>query len=385
MTTYEPAATPLGPAAGPHSQLAQNIVLSFLGGARVFELKTVQINDRLTIPRPCIDMQTVGYNVEWSQELTLEQSLEEYVKAAMLLQILRRSDLLQLAPGADAALFDLSVGYDLAGIQSDRVRAFLAGLRDATPVIDRLRRQIPDEYRRFRDLDFPTQISHTLTLSTFHGCPPDEIERMIDWLLREEGLDCVIKLNPTLLGPQEARALFNERLGYREHIPDEAFAKDTTWAQAVDFCGRLGETAKTLGRGFGVKFSNTLIVENHRSFFPATEKVMYLSGPPLHVLAMSLVLRFREAFGDRFPISFSAGIDRHNFADAVSLGLVPVTVCSDLLRTGGYGRMQSYFAELLGRMARVAATNIDSARRTVTTNELIFQARDGRESRCASH
>src|SRR5580692_11231231 len=39
------AATPLGPAAGPHSQLAQNLVLSFLGGARIIELKTVQILD----------------------------------------------------------------------------------------------------------------------------------------------------------------------------------------------------------------------------------------------------------------------------------------------------------------------------------------------------
>ncbi len=78
------AASPLGPAAGPQSQLAQNIVLSFLGGGRIFELKTVQIMDRLQIPRPCIDAQTIGYNVEWSQELTLEQSLEEYVKASML-------------------------------------------------------------------------------------------------------------------------------------------------------------------------------------------------------------------------------------------------------------------------------------------------------------
>lgn len=50
------ASTPLGPAAGPHSQLAQNIVLSFLGGGRIFELKTVQIMDRLEILRPCIDV-----------------------------------------------------------------------------------------------------------------------------------------------------------------------------------------------------------------------------------------------------------------------------------------------------------------------------------------
>src|SRR5262245_34192395 len=94
------ASTPLGPAAGPHSQLAQNIVLSFLGGARIIELKTVQIQDELKIPRPCIDVTTVGYNVEWSQELKLEQSLEEYVKASMLIEILVASGVLGLDSGA---------------------------------------------------------------------------------------------------------------------------------------------------------------------------------------------------------------------------------------------------------------------------------------------
>ena len=75
------AATPVGPAAGPHSQMAQNIVLAWLGGARLFELKTVQVLDELVINRPCIDMQTIGYNIEWSQELLVHQSLEEAVKA----------------------------------------------------------------------------------------------------------------------------------------------------------------------------------------------------------------------------------------------------------------------------------------------------------------
>ena len=69
------ASTPLGPAAGPHSQLAQNIVLAWLGGSRIIELKTVQILDELEIPRPCIDMRNVGFNVEWSQELRLKQSI----------------------------------------------------------------------------------------------------------------------------------------------------------------------------------------------------------------------------------------------------------------------------------------------------------------------
>jgi putative selenate reductase len=68
--------------------------------------------------------------------------------------------------------------------------------------------------------------------------------------------------------------------------------------------------------------------------------------------------RFRETFADRYPISFSAGIDRHNFTDAVSLGLVPVTVCSDLLRTGGYGRMRHYFADLAKRMKALGARDV---------------------------
>jgi putative selenate reductase len=86
---------------------------------------------------------------------------------------------------------------------------------------------------------------------------------------------------------------------------------------------------------------------------------MYLSGPPLHVLAMRLVARFRERFGDRYPISFSAGIDQHNFADAVSLGLVPVTSCSDLLKTGGYARPRRYFQRLAERMDAAGARTLD--------------------------
>ncbi|MDF1663668.1 MAG: glutamate synthase, partial [Planctomycetota bacterium] len=83
----ERAETAAGPAAGPQSQLIQNIILSWLAGGRVIELKTVQVDDRLEIPRPCIDARTLGYNIEWSQELRVEQSLREYVGAWMALRI----------------------------------------------------------------------------------------------------------------------------------------------------------------------------------------------------------------------------------------------------------------------------------------------------------
>jgi len=48
-------ATPIGPGAGPHTQLTQNIICAWLSGGRFIELKTVQIMDELEIPRPCID------------------------------------------------------------------------------------------------------------------------------------------------------------------------------------------------------------------------------------------------------------------------------------------------------------------------------------------
>jgi putative selenate reductase len=353
------ASTPFGPAAGPQSQLAQNIVLSWLAGGRIVELKTVQVDDRLEIPRPCIDMQTVGFNVEWSQELRLEQSLEEYVKASMLIRMLAASGRLRLVPGFDETVFDMSVGYDLAGITSGPVRAFIRGMLDASPIVERLRREIPAEYRAWRDLDFPTRLSDTLTLSTFHGCPAVEIERIIDHLLREHGLHCIVKLNPMLLGKDETRWLINDALGYDDlRVPDRAFERELTWDEMTGLVERLGGTAASLGLGFGVKFTNTLVVENHRSFFPADQRDMYLSGQPLHVLAMRLVGRFRQRFGAQVPISFSAGIDFRNFPDAVALGLVPVTVCTDLLRTGGYARARRYFLELAHRMDAVGARTI---------------------------
>ena len=353
--------SPLGPASGPQTQMAQNILLSWLGGSRIMELKTVQVLDELEIPRPCIDMQTVGYNVEWSQELKVEQSLHEYVKGSMLIQILQASGKLQLATNFKNVLYDMSVGYDLEGIKSEKVCQFIEKMKDASEIVDHYRKEIPEKYAEFKDLNFQTKLSDTLTLSTFHGCPPDEIEKIIDYLFHQHGLNCIIKLNPTLLGKKKVRNLLKELMGYQDiNIPDEAFENDTSWEQAQGFVERLGQTADSLELGFGVKFNNTLIVENQRNFFPETEKVMYLSGTPLHVLGINLVQQFRERFGDRFPISFSAGIDKTNFADSVALGLTPITVCSDLLKVGGYSRSSSYFKELNSRMDSLGVFDIES-------------------------
>ena len=122
-------ATPIGPAAGPQTQLAQNIALSYLAGGRILELKTVQVNDHLVIPRPCIDMRTVGFNVEWSQELEVADSLREYAKARLLVAIL--AELCAIPEAERDVVFDVSVGYDLEGIRSPKMSAFFDGIHDA--------------------------------------------------------------------------------------------------------------------------------------------------------------------------------------------------------------------------------------------------------------
>ena len=346
------AANPLGPAAGPQAQMAQNVVLAWLAGSRVLELKTVQVNDRLVIPRPCIDATSVGYNVEWSQELRLGESLREYVAGSMLVDMLREVNLLGRPSDLEKqdAIFDMSVGYDLSGIRSPQVRGWIESMRDARAEVERLRREIPDDFRHLRDLDFTTRLSDQITLSTFHGCPAGEIEGIVRFLLTEMGVHVTVKLNPTLLGREAVDGLLHDVLGYHEvETRAQDFDKDLQWEQALEITDRLSELARSLGRTFQVKFSNTLVVRNHRPFFPASEAVMYLSGEPLHVITLHLVERYRRARPE-VPISFSAGVDSRNFADCAALGFTPITTCTDLLRPGGYGRLPSYLDRLEERM-----------------------------------
>ncbi|MGD0224444.1 MAG: 4Fe-4S dicluster domain-containing protein [Terriglobia bacterium] len=353
------ASTPLGPAAGPHDQLVQNIVLSWLGGSRIIELKTVQILDELKIPRPCIDIINVGYNVEWSQELRLEQSLREYVGAAMFIEILKASKLLgEDFPGNwGDTIFDMSVGYDLKGISSPRVRAWMEQMMDATAIVNELRSTLAGPWARYRDLPFPTRISDTLTLSTFHGCPAGEIEGIVSFLLTEMELNVCVKLNPTLLGKAHVEHLLHDVLGYHDLlVTQEAFDKDLQWAEAMEMIPRLDRLARSRGKRLAVKFSNTLVVKNHRTFF--TDEVMYMSGAPLHVLTLNLVQKFREHMGAKIPISFSAGLDSNNMADCVAMNFIPVTACTDLLRPGGYARLIRYMEKLGEKMRAVGATHL---------------------------
>ena len=353
----QPLDTPVGPAAGPHTQMAQNIVAAWLCGARYIELKTVQTLDELDVSKPCIDMEDEGYNVEWSQELKVYESFDEYLRAWVLIHALH--DKLGFPGDSPGVVFNLSVGYDLAGIRRPNVQWFLDQVTDCSAYKQAIVDEIATFHPAVRDLDIPDRISDNVTLSTMHGCPPDEIESISAYLLRERGLHTLVKLNPTLLGPGRVRAILNDDLNFADiTVPDAAFEHDLAYADAVPMLRNLQAVAEARGLEFGVKLTNTLEVENTRPVFAQSEKTSYLSGRPLHAISVNLAASLAEAFDGKLPMSFSAGANCFNVVQLLAAGMQTVTTCSDLLRTGGYMRLLDYFENLDAAFAEAGASTI---------------------------
>jgi NADPH-dependent glutamate synthase beta subunit-like oxidoreductase len=357
LTNYgQPLETPFGVAAGPHTQMAQNIVVSWLVGARFIELKTIQTLDELDVNKPCIDIEDEGYNVEWSQELKVYQSFDEYLRAWVLIHALHHE--LGFPGDSPGVIFNMSVGYDLEGIHKPNVQWYLDSMADASAYLDRYIDIVAERFPAVRDIDIPTQLSNTVTLSTMHGCPPDEIEAISTYLLNERGLHTSVKCNPTLLGADRVRAIINDELGFVDvTIPDEAFGHDLKYVDAVPMFHNLRRIAAANGLTFGLKLSNTLEVENHRPVFP-DDPMMYLSGRALHAVTTNLALRLSEEFRGDMLLSFAGGADAFNVADLLRSGMTTITVCSDLLKTGGYLRFPQYLDELNLAMDKAGAEDL---------------------------
>ncbi|MFC2083725.1 putative selenate reductase subunit YgfK [Bacteroidota bacterium] len=352
--------TPIGPAAGPHTQLAQNIVSSYLVGGRFFELKTIQILDKLNINKPCIDSSDECYNTEWSQELSLNESYDEYLKAWIILHILRFlfTDSNDYYPGF---MFNLSVGYDINGIKSEKMNRFIDNIIDANrsekfkefkelvirTILDNNLNCKTKEIMKYKNtsidslIDFiqkiSPQISNSVTLSTMHGCPPEEIELISKYLLKEKSLHTYIKLNPTLLGFQKVKNILSE-LKYKDiNVTPDIFEKDLQINDAVKIIKELKTFAENNKRKFGVKLSNTLPVANIQSSLKEDE--LYLSGKALYPLTINLAKEILEKTIGDLSLSYCGGVNYDNVTELLSAGFFPVTLVTDLLKPGGYYRL----------------------------------------------
>lgn len=350
--------TPIGVAAGPHSQLAANIVAAWLCGARVIELKTVQTLDEITVTKPCIDMEDAGYNIEWSQELTLDQSFDEYLHAWVLVHALHHR--LALPGDGPGVVFDVSVGYDLKGIRQPNMQRFLERCLDAGRELERAAAAVAARIPEAAALEIPRRLASGITLSTMHGCRPEEVGLIAGYLMDRWRLPTSVKLNPTLLGAEEVAHILHDELGFQDlTLSKEAFDGDPTFAEAVDLIRELTAVAERRGVSFGLKLANTLPVVNHREVFDLEQARMYLSGRPLHAVAVRLASRLQEELEGRLTISFAGGADAFNTPALLAAGLAPVTTCSDLLRPGGYLRLRQYLDNITAAMELVGADHLD--------------------------
>jgi len=334
--------TPLGVAAGPHSQMSQNIVGAWLMGARYIELKTIQTLDELEVAKPCIDIQDEGYNCEWSQELKIKQSFNEYLNAWIAIHILHHKFGFK---GDIKTIFNMSVGYNLEGIIQPNVQWFFEKMNECSTELSEKINDIKDIYPEIEKISIPSQISDNITLSTMHGCPADEIESIASYLLKDKKLHTYVKLNPTLLGPELLRSILNDKLNFRTNVPDIAFKHDLKYADALNIISALQKVAKEENLNFGLKLTNTLESMNNKDVFGSDVDMMYMSGRALHPLSINLANKLNKDLNGEIPFSFSAGADAFNLANILSCGFKTVTVSSDLLRPGGYMRMNQYFDE----------------------------------------
>lgn len=349
----EKLASPLGPAAGPNSQLTQNIVAAYLTGCRFIELKTVQIIDGEDLPvaKPCIRAEDECYNCEWSTELRVPEAYDEYIKAWFLLHILMKE--LNLSEERDFA-FNMSVGYDLEGIKSPKVNAYIDGMRNAsnTAIWKECREVIlanMDSFKNFtkEDLDkISPVVCNSITESTLHGCPPEEIERIATYLLKEKSLNTFIKMNPTLLGEKFVRDTF-DAMGYDYVVLNpHHFENDLQYPDAVAMLKRLKVVASELNLQIGVKLTNTLPVKVENGELPSEE--MYMSGRSLYPLSITLASRLAKEFDGDLQISYSGGIDYFNADKVLATGIQPVTFATTILKPGGYERITQMAEKLEG-------------------------------------
>ena len=334
--------TLFGPAAGPNSQLAQNIIAAYMAGARFFEVKTVQKMDgaelAACVPRPCILAADEGYNQEWSTELEVPQARDEYIKAWCALKVLSK---VYGFGDPDGFVFNMSVGYDLEGIKGEKVNTYIDNMMDASETkqfkecLEVLTELFPAEKDYIASIS--PRVSRSVTVSTLHGCPPQEIERIASYLLTEKHLHTFVKCNPTILGYKTARTILDS-MGYDYIVFDEHhFNEDLQWVDAVPMFERLQALADSKGLEFGLKLSNTFPVDTTRNELPGTE--MYMSGRSLFPLTIEMCNRISHQFGGKMRISFAGGAEFFNCDKLFAAGIWPITVATTILKPGGYNRL----------------------------------------------
>lgn len=343
--------SPLGPSAGPSTQLAEGIIAAYVAGARYIELRTVCEGEPKKTGKPGIVTENETYNGEEYSELSVGEAFDEYVKAWFAIKLICAEYNLGLP---DGFIFNMSVGSSLKSIQSDKINSFIEGLKSAeyTPVWRECENWIRghlDEFDRLDGIyvsDISPNICNSITFNVDENTTALEIEQIGTYLIEEKKLNTFMKVSPTLLGYDEVRGSL-DALGYDSlELDGQSFDECVKYEELRPVFHRLQDKADANRLVFGVKVCGALPVKGENdSLFGEKKK---LSGRALFPIAFALTEKIARDFGGGLRISYSGGADIDTVSDLFNCGVWPITVASEILLPGGYGRF-TQMAEALSK------------------------------------
>jgi putative selenate reductase len=75
---------------------------------------------------------------------------------------------------------------------------------------------------------------------------------------------------------------------------------------------------------------------------------------------MSALPGLLQTEGGPVQVSFSAGVNKENLSETLGMGVVPATICSDLLKPGGYGRLEPMLRRLGEDLKAAGVADLES-------------------------
>lgn len=350
---------PIGISSGPLTQLAQNIVTAWLCGARIIELKTVQPNTVDNRIKPSIDIFNGAYNCERSQELSVEQAYDQYLTAWILIHILQHKLSLETYKRLDiGTIFTMSLGYTLSDIRSDKMQWFVDKMTDCSQEKAEKISAIKSIYPDVVTLNIPDTISNSFIVNTWKGCSARELEYICKFLVIDKKLHPSIKFSPKLLGFKSVMAILSAEHTFEAEIKEEDFEDNIQYGEAISLIEDVTKISKEMDLEMTVKISNSLSCKNNTSQIPRSADEVFMSGRALHPIAVNLAAKLQSKFDGLLDISFSGGASASNIVNLIQSGFQTITVCTDLLKPGGPGRLHQYFNTLSKTFANYQAKNI---------------------------
>lgn len=350
---------PIGLASGPHTQLAQNIVSGWLCGARYIELKTVNPSPANDIIKPSISIFQGAHHCEETIELDVEQAYDQFLNAWIIIHILNHK-LFTRKKHTDAigTIFNMSLGNTLADIRSEKMQWFVDKMIDCSAEKAKKLQAIKNIYPEIDKINIPNQISNSFTVNNSKDCSARELEYICKFLMVDKKLHPVIKFSPTLLGYRSVRAILSADHALHVEIDEAHFEEDIQYGEALDLIDAIKATASEMKLDLTIKICGGLPCRNVTGQIPDAATDVYLTGNALHPVAANLAAKFQSRFEGSLDISFSGGADCYNVSHLLLNGFSTVTVCTDLLKPGGYGRLAQYFQELNRTFSNYQAKNI---------------------------